>query len=222
MSKAESPTETSPSVQAWTLRLIVGLMLGGVVVGISYMQRNRYEANSPRPPFITKIERDFEGTAAHGNPFRLSSMKGKVYLAALISAQDGATPEALPAAIQDVAKAYGGREDFGVVIFSATPEKDTVESMRAYLESQGLAGAGWHFFTADPEALTKYVKRFLRLYPEMPTEAAAPSAVRHDTRVALVDRKANIRGYYRVLDPEKGGEYIATLRTHLAYVLENP
>ncbi len=222
MPQLESPTEASPRVQAWTLRLIVGLMLGGVVVGISYMQRNRYEANSPRPPFITKIERDFEGTGADGKPFRLSSMKGKVYLAALVSAQDGGTPAAFPAAIEEVAKDYGSRDDFGVVLFSATPEQDKPEMMQAFLARNGLTESGWRFLAGQPEPLTKYVKRFLRLYPEMPTEAAAPSAVRHDTRVVLVDRKANIRGYYRVLDPEKGGEYIATLRTHLAYVLENP
>ncbi len=222
MSEADSPTEASPSVQVWTLRLIVGLMLGGVVVGISYMQRNRYEANSPRPPFITKIERDFEGTAQDGTPFRLSNMKGKVYLAALVSAQDGATPAEFPSAIQEAAKEHGGRDDFGVVVFSATPEKDTPEQMQAFLARNGVTESGWRFLTGEPEALIKYVKRFLRLYPEMPKEAAAPSAVQHDTRVVLIDRKANIRGYYRVVDPEKGAEYVATLRTHLAYVLENP
>jgi protein SCO1/2 len=222
MAEAASSKETPPQALAWTLRLCVGLMLGGVVVGIAYMQRNRYEANSSRPPYITKIERDFEAVAEDGSRFRLSSMKGKVYLAALCSAQEGATPPAFPGMIQDVAKDHADRKDFGVVLFSATPERDTPPAMQAFLARNGLSQAGWRFLSGESEALARYVKRYLRLYPVMPEQAALPSAVRHDTRVVLVDRKANIRGYYRILDPDQGTEYLATLRMHLSHVLENP
>lgn len=223
MTAPETPeTEGSPALKAWTFRIILAMLLGGVVVGIAYMQRNRYEANSPRPPYITKIERDLEAISADGSTFQLSSMKGKVYLAALVSAQPGVTADALVTALTDIGSSFAGREDFGVVVFSATPEKDTPEAMTEFGERHHLPKSGWHFLTADPETLTRYVKRYFRLHPVMPQNAAGDTAEPHDTRVVLVDRKANIRGYYRVVDPEHGQEYRDTLRTHLTYVLDNP
>lgn len=214
--------EDPPRVKSWTVRLCVALMLGGVIVGIAYQQRNLYEADSPRPPYITKIERDLTAVDETGKPFHLSEMKGKVYLVALCSAQPGVTPPSLIPLIREVSKDQAGRQDFGVVLFSATPGADTPDAMRALLQGQGISGDNWRFVTAPPETLERFVKRYLRLYPEMPATAAVPGAARHDTRVVLVDRKANIRGYYRLLDPAQGADYATTLRTHLLHVLENP
>jgi cytochrome oxidase Cu insertion factor (SCO1/SenC/PrrC family) len=198
-------------------------MMGGVIVGISYMQRNKFEANSPRPAYVTKIEQDIEAETQDGKTVRLSSMKEKVYLTFLCSAEAEGTSDPLPGAVLKVAKEFAGRPDFGIVIFSATPEKDTPEQRRAFLARHGLADQGWLFLSTEPEKLNRYLRRFLRLYSVMPDIAGVKSTnVRHDTRVVLVDRKANIRGYYRLLDPEHGPEYAAALRQHLAYVLDNP
>jgi len=222
MTKSASESNPAPSGQKWTIRIILILMLGGVVVGVGYMLRNKYEATDPRPPYITKIERDLEGVSQTGETVRLSTMKGKVYLAALFSAQSAGTSDPLPALVQTIARDFASRPDFGVVAFSATPEVDQPPAMDDFLKRHGLADAPWLFLTAEPETMNRYVKRYFRLYPVMPGDHSATSGPKHDTRVVIVDRKANIRGYYRLLDPAKGEAYTEALRQHLAYVLDNP
>jgi cytochrome oxidase Cu insertion factor (SCO1/SenC/PrrC family) len=227
-------SDQKPRIHPWTLGVILAVMMGGVIVGISYMQRNKYEATSPRPAYITKIERDIEATTQDGTAFRLSSMKEKVYLAFLCSAPpvgesaDKSALDPLPALVREATKDFAQRPDFGVILFSATPSEDTPERMKGYLAQHGIADAGWNFLTAAPDTLIPYLLRYLRLYPVMPAlpgtdpKAIPTTGPRHDTRVVLIDRKANIRGYYRLLDPKDGAAYATALRQHLAYVLDNP
>jgi len=222
MTTSAAEPNPAPSGQKWTIRIILIMMLGGVVVGIGYMLRNKYEATDPRPPYITKIERDLEGTSQTGETVRLSTMKGKVYLAALFSAQSEGISDPLPGLVQNIAKDFAARPDFGVVAFSATPEVDKPPAIQDFLKRHGLTDAGWLFLTADPETINRYVKRYFRLYPVMPDDHSVLTGPKHDTRVVIVDRKANIRGYYRLLDPAKGAAYTDALRQHLAYVLDHP
>jgi cytochrome oxidase Cu insertion factor (SCO1/SenC/PrrC family) len=158
-----------------------------------------------------------------GKTVRLSSMKEKVYLAFLCSTESEGTSDPLPGLVRDLAKEFSGRPDLGLVMFSATPEQDTPERRREFLARYGIADQGWLFLTANPEKLRAYLRRFFRLYTVMPDVPSAKVLnARHDTRVVLVDRKANIRGYYRLLDPEHGADYAKALRQHLAYILDHP
>jgi len=224
MTAPDAPTDAAPRVQPWTLWLVFAVMAGGVVVGISYMQRNQYEASSPRPAFVTKIERDLAATDQDGQPVSLSAFKGKVYLAVLFSTTDAGAADPRPPRLRALAEEMQGRAEFGgIVAFSATPDTDTPERMRAWLERVGWSGAPFpvRCLTAPADVSAPFLKRYLRLYPELP-EIPPGHPVPHDTRIVLVDRKANVRGYYRVLDPARGEEYWQALSQHLIHVLDHP
>jgi hypothetical protein len=224
MSAPEPPTEPAPRVQPWTLGLIFALMAGGVVVGISYMKRNQYEASSPRPAFVTKIERDLAATDQDGRAVRLSSFKGQVYLAILFSAGERGAADPRPQRLRVLAEEFRGRADFGgLVAFSATPESDSPDLMRGWLERAGWTGGDLpaRCLSAPADVSAPFLKRYLRLYPELP-EIPPGHPVPYDSRIVLVDRKANVRGYYRVLDAARGEDYWEALRVHLRHVLDHP
>lgn len=213
----------SPRIQPWSLWLIAALLLGGVLVSINYVKRNRAESLDPRPPFLGKLERDFEALNRDGSTVRLSQLKGRIWLAAHLYTD---SPEKSPAVARHLKAIWGEFEAdprLQIVIFSVNPAGDSPEKRNQFLRAHGVDDPRWWFLTAEPREITRYLVRYVRMMP--PSPLTNPERRRdwgpyqHDVRVALIDEKANLRRHYQLLHPETGNLHLARLREDLAYLL---
>ena len=124
----------------------------------------------------------------------------------------------------DLNKIYGDRPDFQLVSISLNPAGDTPEKMDAFVKTNGVDVDNWWFLTGDEEKIRKYMLRYFKLYSVRentdPALIAAEGKFSHDQRLVLVDGKANVRGYYRVMDAQMGAMELERLKADIQRLLE--
>ena len=93
-----------------------------------------------------------------------------------------------------------------LVSFSVDPEKDTPEVLRGYAEKLQAEPERWDFLTGPKSTIYKLSHDGFKLAVSM---EAMPGIPVHSTRMVLVDRRGQIRGYYDATEPEAVTKLIA-------------
>lgn len=193
------------------------IIMGSVFVTRSYLQRRNYEAENPRLPFLSKLEKDLKGVNRDGKEIHLAELKGKVWVAGYLYTDCPSACLGLAAYMADLNKDYGKRSDFQLVSISLNPKGDTPEKMNAFVNKNGVDAANWWFLSGDEEEIRKYMLRYFKLYSVKentePEAIAANGQFSHDQRLVLVDQGGNIRGYYRVMDAQRGTKELERLKS---------
>ena len=96
------------------------------------------------------------------------------------------------------------------------PEYDTPEVLAAYAASLGADLENWRFLTGDSQAIQDFVVGGFKLAVGEAKQAADEDPgvydIAHSTKLALVDRYGNIRGYYSTDEDGLAELYHRTLR----------
>lgn len=93
------------------------------------------------------------------------------------------------------------------------PETDTPEVLAGYAEEIGADLANWRFLTGEPEAIERFVvDGFMLAVGEPEEKAPGVYDIAHSTKLALVDRFGQIRGYYSIDDEGLAELYHRTVR----------
>ena len=120
---------------------------------------------------------------------------------------------------------FGDDPQFRLVSISVNPSGDSPGMMNAWVKENGIDSDDWWFLTGEPEEIAKYmISQFMFFATEKVTDPALIPSIgefSHDQRLALVDGDANIRGYYDVMNVERGELELQRLRMDLKLVL-NP
>ncbi len=219
---SEAVPNTPPRINPWSIWLVVGIMLGGVLVAINYSIRQRSEAESPRPPYLNKLEEDLEAVNRDGSRVRLSGMKGNVFVASYLFTTCPMGCSGIAVKLSEIHETFSDDPRFKLVSFSVDPTGDTPEMTDEFLNRLNVGIDDWWYLTGEEEAIRQYMLEFFQLHPTKKVDDPAIKFV-HDMRVVLVDGKANIRGYYQLLHPQ---EEFATanyqrLKADIQYLLEH-
>ena len=92
------------------------------------------------------------------------------------------------------------KTDVHLVSFSIDPEKDTPEVLRGYAEKLHAEPKRWDFLTGRKSAIYNLSHNDFKLaVSDGSDEAGIPV---HSTRMVLVDRHGEIRGYYEATDAD--------------------
>lgn len=164
----------------------------------------------PEAP-IPKIKEapSFQLTERTGQSFGLEQLRGKYWVANFFYTTCPGPCAALSARMGEVQAAVAGMEDVVLVSISSDPAKDTPEVLRGYAETF-KAGPRWFFLTGDKAAIFDLAnKGFLLSLTEDPSNTIEP--ITHATRLVLVDRAANLRGYYDGTTSEGVARLVADL-----------
>lgn len=186
----------------------VGVLLGVVGwVGVSATAAPELPVYSAAPSFALTTQ---DGATMTGEELR-----GRVWLASVLFTQcTEACPVLMPrlVALQRRLTQEGLLgEKARLVTFSADPERDAPEGLRAYAERYGADLATWTFLTGEPEAVRSLITDGFKLGVEKVGSElhVHPDGsqhehynVLHSTRVVLVDGDGWVRAYYRGLDVE--------------------
>ena len=99
------------------------------------------------------------------------------------------------------------KTDVHLVSFSVDPDKDTPEVLRRYAERLQAEPGRWDFLTGPKSAIYKLSHDGFKLAVSDGSDAKGIPV--HSTRIVLVDRHGQIRGYYDTTEADAVTKLVA-------------
>ena len=164
-------------------------------------------------PQFSFIERD-------GRRITLSDLKGKVWIVNFIYTNCPDTCPIQSAQMRQIQEDFQHEKDLRLVSITVDPTRDTPEVLSEYANRFNADPARWFFLTGKKEAIYKFAQEGFHLGAvELPHEKRPESGATHthSPRFVLVDRAAQIRGYYVSTDSAA----LERLRRDLKILLRN-
>jgi len=201
------------------------IAMGSVFVIRSYLNRLHFEDEHYRPPHLAKLESDLDAVNRDAKKVSLGQLRGKIYVAGYQYTDCPAGCLGMAAFMKTLEKEFGKDPRFYLVSISVNPLGDTPEKMNAWVKDKGVDSPNWWFLTGDQETIRNYMISQFKFFPVRENSDGAAIASKgkfaHDLRLALVDGKANIRGYYSVMNPQNGPAEFQRLRRDLKMLLNS-
>ncbi|MEM1441828.1 MAG: SCO family protein [Verrucomicrobiota bacterium] len=223
----EPPVMTRNQIITWWASIIgvcLVIAFGSIFVTRAYLIRRDYEFENWRPPHIARLETDLEAINRDGRKVFLGELRKKIYVAGYQYTDCPAGCLGMASVMRLLEEEFGDDPRFRLVSISVNPEADTPEKMDAWVKEHGIDSEDWWFLTGDAEKIAKYMISEFKFYGTEkvtdPEKIAAVGEFAHDTRLALVDGEANIRGYYDVMNVQRGDQEYERLVRELKMVLD--
>ena len=141
----------------------------------------------------------FELLNQNGQPFGSAQLAGKIWIADFIYTTCPGPCPMISSRMSELQKPLE-KSDVHLVSFSVDPEKDTPQVLRGYAEKLQADHARWDFLTGTKSAIYKLSHDSCKLaVSDGGDERGIPV---HSTRMVLVDRHGQIRGYYDATEPD--------------------
>ena len=205
---AATKAPLSPSALAWkiTLILIPLLTAGGLFflrqTEVSRLGRHALPRLGSVPPFVL--------TDQNGQSFGSRQLQGKIWIADFIYTTCPGPCPMISSRMSEMQKPLRDT-DVKLVSFSVDPAHDTPVVLRGYAEKLHAQPGRWEFLTGDKGAIYRLSRDGFKLAVgagDIPGEPV------HSTRVVLVDRRGEIRGYYDATEADAVTRLLAET-THL-------
>ncbi|MEP7015752.1 MAG: SCO family protein [Verrucomicrobiota bacterium] len=141
----------------------------------------------------------FQLTNQSGQPFGSAQLAGKIWIADFIFTSCPGPCPMISTRMSELQKPLAAT-DVNLVSFTVDPEKDTPEVLRDYAERSHADPNRWNFLTGSKSAIYQLSHDGFKLaVSDGRDEAGVPV---HSTRMVLVDRHGQIRGYYEATDAD--------------------
>ncbi len=193
MNTISLPVDRSTSLGAiiWKT-VLLGLPLVVATV-FFFVWRGQVNQLANRPIRSYGTVPNFQLTNQNNQPFGSRQLSGKIWIADFIFTS---CPGPCPMVSSRMGELQRPLEktDVHLVSFSVDPEKDTPDVLRGYAEKLKAQPARWDFLTGSKSTIYDLSKNGFKLaVSDGSPEAGVPV---HSTRIVLVDRHGEIRGYY--------------------------
>jgi protein SCO1 len=194
---AAAPVASSRGGTAWKVTLI---LIPLVTLGVLLWLRNA-EVTALRQRAISSFGAvpAFQFVNQNGQPFGSAQLAGKVWIADFIYTTCPGPCPMISSRMSELQKPLE-TTDVHLVSFSVDPEKDTPEVLRRYAETLQAEPSRWDFLTGPKSAIYKVSHDGFKLAVSDGSDAQGLPV--HSTRMALVDRHGQIRGYYDATEPD--------------------
>lgn len=149
-------------------------------------------------PEFSFIERD-------GRRITLSDLKSKVWIVNFIYTNCPDTCPIQSAQMRQIQEDFQNEKDLRLVSITVDPTRDTPQVLSQYAKRFSADPARWFFLTGEKETIYKFAQDGFRLGAvELPHEKRPESGATHthSPRFVVIDRDAQIRGYYVSTDAE--------------------
>ena len=141
----------------------------------------------------------FQLTNQNGQSFGSAQLSGKIWIADFIYTTCPGPCPMISSRMSELQKPLQ-KTDVHLVSFSVNPEKDTPEVLRGYADKLQAEPGRWDFLTGAKPAIYKLSHDGFKLAVSDGSDAQGIPV--HSTRIVLVDRHGQIRGYYDATEPE--------------------
>jgi protein SCO1/2 len=139
----------------------------------------------------------FTLTDQNGRPFGTKQLQGKIWIADFIYTTCPGPCPMISSRMSETQKPLRGT-DVKLVSFSVDPAHDTPEVLRGYAAKLNAQPGRWEFLTGDKGTIYRLSRDGFKLA----AATAADGQPVHSTRMILVDRTGQIRGYYDATDAD--------------------
>jgi protein SCO1/2 len=159
---------------------------------------------------------EFSLTERSGKATGLGELRGKVWIADFIYTTCTDTCPLQTAEMAKLQVQWHDQPELRLVSFSVDPAHDTPQVLSRYADKFKADVDRWLFLTGAKEEITRLIQEGFRLSAAPAPDGAKESGViLHSPRFVLVDKEAQIRGYYDSRD----GEALRRLRDDIAILL---
>ena len=141
----------------------------------------------------------FQLVNQEGRFFDSSQLAGKIWIADFIYTTCPGPCPMISMRMSELQKPLE-KTDVHLVSFSVDPEKDTPEVLRVYAEKLQADPKRWDFLTGPKSAIYKLSHDGFKLAVSDGSDAEGIPV--HSTRMVLVDRHGEIRGYYEATEAD--------------------
>lgn len=155
-------------------------------------------------PEFTLINQD-------GKDFGLADLRGKIWIADFIYTTCPGPCPMISSRMSELQKPLE-KTDVHLVSFTVDPAKDTPQVLRGYAEKLEAEPGRWDFLTGPQSAIYDLSRNGFKLAVSDGSHAKGIPV--HSTRMILVDRRGEIRGYYDAVEPDAITKLVADA-THL-------
>jgi protein SCO1/2 len=160
---------------------------------------------------------EFALTERDGSSATLGDMRGKIWIADFIYTTCTDTCPMQSAAMARLQDKFAQQPDLRLVSFSVDPERDTPDVLTRYAARFNASADRWLFLTGAKQEVARLVQEGFRLSATALTDASSKeSIILHSPRFVLIDRNAEIRGYYDSRDRDA----LDRLKEDVAVLLE--
>jgi protein SCO1 len=186
-------TDRAPtrSGSAWKITLIlIPLITLGLLLWLRQLEVNALRQRTVSSYGTVPI---FQFTNQNGQPFGSAQLAGKIWIADFIYTTCPGPCPMISSRMSELQKPLE-KTDVHLVSFSVDPEKDTPAVLRSYAERLQAEPGRWDFVTGAKSAIYKLSHGGFKLAISDGSDAQGIPV--HSTRMVLVDRHGQIRGYY--------------------------
>jgi cytochrome oxidase Cu insertion factor (SCO1/SenC/PrrC family) len=149
---------------------------------------------------------DFRLTERDGRSVGLDELRGKVWIASFVFTRcTGPCPQ-ISGTMARLQSELADAPDLRLVTFTVDPAHDQPDELRRYADHFHADPTRWLFLTGSEAEVYRLVHDTFHMPAEQNVGTARKDGaeVMHDQRLALVDRKGRIRGYFNgARDPDR-------------------
>jgi protein SCO1/2 len=198
MSAVSMPARRQPSASAtaWKATLLLIPLLTAAF--LFWIRQAEVRALAHRTVSSYGTVPSFQLVNQDGERFGSAQLMGKIWIADFIfTACPGPCPM-ISSRMSELQKPLE-KTDVHLVSFTVDPERDTPEVLRGYAEKLHARPKRWDFLTGPKSAIYDLSRNGFKLAASDSEEDGIPV---HSTRMVLVDRHGEIRGYYEATAPD--------------------
>ena len=199
MRTAAATMKNAPTKRAiaWNLTLILIPLVTAALLFALWQYEVARLGTHAMPSF--GIVPPFQLTDQNNQPFGSAQLLGKIWIADFIYTTCPGPCPMISSRMSEMQKPLE-KTDVQLVSFSVDPEKDTPEVLRGYAEKLRAEPKRWDFLTGPKSAIYDLSHNGFKLaVSDGSGEAGIPV---HSTRLVLVDRHGEIRGYYEATEAD--------------------
>jgi protein SCO1/2 len=197
---ADSTTASIASPRSGIVWKVILIVIPIITLGMLLCLRN-IEVSALRQRTLSSYGNvpDFQLTNQNGQAFGSAQLTGKIWIADFVYTTCPGPCPMISGRMSELQRPLE-KTDVHLVSFSVDPEKDTPEVLRRYSERLQAEAGRWDFLTGPKSAIYRISHDGFKL--AMSDGSDAQGIPVHSTRMVLVDRRGQIRGYYDAVDPE--------------------
>jgi protein SCO1/2 len=193
MNTISLPAEKSTSLGATVWKtVLLGLPLVVATV-FFFVWRGQINQLANRPIRSYGTVPNFQLTNQNNQPFGSTQLAGKIWIADFIFTSCPGPCPMVSSRMSELQRPLE-KTDVHLVSFSVDPTKDTPDVLRGYADKLRAQPARWDFLTGSKSTIYDLSKNGFKLAVSDGGEEAG--VLVHSTRIVLVDRHGEIRGYY--------------------------
>jgi protein SCO1/2 len=187
---AVNRASSRPSILWKTTLILIPFVTLGLLLWLRHV-----EVNALRQRAVSSYGTvpSFQLINQNGQPFGSAQLSGKIWIADFVYTTCPGPCPMISSRMSELQKPLE-KTDVHLVSFSVDPEKDTPQVLRGYADKLQADPKRWDFLTGTKSAIYKLSHDGFKLaVSDGSGEQGIPV---HSTRMVLVDRRGNIRGYY--------------------------